>query len=1035
MMDETHDLTRDAATAGGSAAGATRSQERLEDAPRQWRSLEDLAGSPEVRELVEREFPEQASEWDDPKGRRQFLQLMGASLALAGLARCSEPLGEKIVPFVRQPEDYLPGKPLRYATAIRLGHTTHPVLVTSTLGRPSKIEGNPEHPESLGATNVFTQASLLTLYDPDRSKTVTNLGGIRPYSDLLGVIHEAAQAQRAAGGAGLRFLTAAVTSPTLAAQIQDLLRAFPQARWHRHEPVDDDHALDGARRAFGQPVEARLHLDQADVILALDADFLGAGPGQVRHAKEFAARRRVTAEAADLKDAPVTMNRLYVAESMPTITGSMADHRLRVRASDVATLARAVAAGLGIAGVARPADIPRLAEADLAATLGVPGANRPASVPGVSEAQLAGLIQDLRKHGARSVVVAGPAQPPDVHALVHAMNQALGSAGSAVTYHPPADEAAVSAASFADLATDMGAGRVQMLVILGGNPVFTSPIDIAFGERLAKVGLTIHLGLHDDETAARCQWHVNEAHDLESWSDVRCPDGSVTILQPLIEPLYHGKTAHELLAAFTDRPLRTSAEIVKEYWSTRMPGGDFDKRWRRALHDGVVEGSGRPALPVSLRGGLGAQTPDAAASSAGELELVFRPDASVYDGRFANNGWLQELPRPITKLTWDNAAILSPATARRLHLQSEDMAQLNVGGRRLRVAVWVLPGHADDSVTLHLGYGRDRVGRVGRHAGFNAYAVRSAAARWIASAVRLEPTGGRYPLSVTQEHGSMEGRPLVRHATLTHFREHPDFAREMEETPPADLTMTPPVTYEGHAWAMAIDLAACTGCNACTIACQAENNIPIVGKEQVKVNREMHWIRVDRYFEGAMDAPEIYHQPIPCMQCENAPCEQVCPVAATVHSSEGLNDMVYNRCVGTRYCANNCPYKVRRFNFLQYNDFTSPTARLLFNPNVTVRTRGVMEKCTYCVQRINAARNVAEVESRAIRDGEIQTACQQVCPSDAIVFGDLNDPSSRVAKAKAQPRNYGLLSSLNTRPRTTYLAALKNPNPDLKDQA
>jgi molybdopterin-containing oxidoreductase family iron-sulfur binding subunit len=1004
---------------------------------RHWRSLEELADSPQLRDLLEREFPEQASEWDDPAGRRQFLQLMGASLGLAGLASCAEPLGEKIVPFVKQPEDLIPGKPLRYATAIRLAASTLPVLVTSTMGRPIKIEGNPEHPDSQGATDVFTQASLLTLYDPDRSKTVTNLGGIRPYSDLLGVIRDAAQAQKGTRGAGLRILTGAVTSPTLASQIADLLRTFPEAKWHRYEPVDDENVLAGARMAFGEAVEEHLHLDRADIILSLDADFLGGGVGRVRHAKDFARRRRAPEEGeADRGSRSNVMNRLYVAESMVTLTGAMADHRFRLRSGDVAALARAVAAGLGVLGVSRPADVPRLSEADLAASLGVPGAKRPASVPGISETALAAVIQDLVKHRSRSLVVAGPAQPAEVHALVHAMNHALGNVGTTVTYHAPLDAGAGVAASFPELANDMGAGRVQLLMILGGNPVYTAPVDISFGDLLDKVGLTIHLGLYDDETSARCHWHVPEAHDLESWSDARCPDGSVTLLQPLIEPLYHGKTAHELLAAFTDQPLRPSAEIVKEFWSRHLPGPQFEPQWRRALHDGVVAGTALPPVTVKLQGGPGAAAQESDATAAGELELVFRPDPSVYDGRFANNGWLQELPRPLTRLTWDNAALISPATAERLGFHSEDLVVLNLGGRQVRAPLWILPGHADDSVTVHLGYGRERVGRVGRRTGFNAYAVRNSSARWIAPGARIEATGKRYPLATTQNHGSMEGRPLARHATLSHYLQHPDFAQEMEEAPPAGLTMNPPVKYEGHAWAMAIDLNACTGCNACTIACQAENNIPIVGKEQVKVNREMHWIRVDRYFEGEPDAPAVFHQPVPCMHCEDAPCEQVCPVAATVHSSEGLNDMVYNRCVGTKYCANNCPYKVRRFNFFQYSDYSSPTARLLFNPNVTVRTRGVMEKCTYCVQRINGVRNEAEVEGRPIRDGEILTACQQVCPSDAIVFGDLNDPNSRVVRWKAQPRNYSLLGNLNTRPRTTYLAALKNPNPEIsRDEA
>jgi molybdopterin-containing oxidoreductase family iron-sulfur binding subunit len=618
-----------------------------------------------------------------------------------------------------------------------------------------------------------------------------------------------------------------------------------------------------------------------------------------------------------------------------------------------------------------------------------------------------------------------------VHAMAHQMNGRLGNSGSTVTYHAPADAGVDVAGTLAELTQDMGAGRVQLLLILGGNPVFTSPADVPFRDLLSRVGLTIHLGLYDDETAARCQWHVPEAHDLESWSDARNADGSVTLLQPLIEPLYHGKTPHELLAAFSDRPLRQGQEILREHWAGRMPGPGFEHRWRRALHDGVVEGTALPPREVRLRPFSIQEGESAEESAKGRLELVFRMDPCVHDGRFANNGWLQELPRPLTKLTWDNAALVSPKTAESLGVASEDLVVLELGGRSVRAPVWVLPGHADGSVTVHLGYGRERVGRVGRRTGFNAYAIRPASEHWIARGLRIKKTGKQYPLAVTQDHGSMEGRPLIRRADLSHYREHPDFAREMEEEPSPALSMYPPVKYEGHSWGMAIDLNACIGCNACTVACQAENNIPIVGKEQVRTNREMHWIRVDRYFEGDPADPSFHHQPVPCMHCEDAPCEQVCPVAATVHSSEGLNDMVYNRCVGTRYCANNCPYKVRRFNFLEYSDTHSPTTRLLFNPNVTVRSRGVMEKCTYCVQRINAARNTAIVEGREVRDGEIRTACQQVCPAEAIVFGDLNDPRSGVSRLKAGPRNYALLGNLNTRPRTTYLASLKNPHPSL----
>src|SRR5207249_1637312 len=562
-----------------------------------------------------------------------------------------------------------------------------------------------------------------------------------------------ADAQRVARGAGLRLLTGAVTSPTLAWQIAELLRRFPLAKWHRYEAVDDGNARAGALQAFGEVVEARLHLEKADVILSLDADFLGGGPGQVRHVRDCAARRRVSQpeEAAAGRPAP-TMNRLYVAESMPSLTGAMADHRFSLRSGDIAAFAKAVAAAVGVPGVSRSADVPPLAEADLASTLGVPGVNRRASVEGFSETALAAIARDLRAHPRRGLVLAGAGQAPSVHALAHAMNQTLGNAGQTVTYQLPADAGVGAAGTLADLANDMGAGRVQLLVILGGNPVFTAPADINLGDLLSKVGLTIHLGLHDDETAAHCHWHVPEAHDLESWSDARSADGSVTLLQPLIAPLYNGKTAHELLAAFTESPLRSGAEIVKEFWARQMPGPGFERNWERALHDGLVAGTQFQPREVRLQPGFSQESEAIAAPGDGDLELVFKPDASLYDGRFANNGWLQELPRPLTKLTWDNAALVSPATANKLGLAAEDLVVLNLGGRRVRAPLWVLPGHADDSVTVHLGYGRKRVGSVGRRSGFDAYAVRLSSSPWIARGLRIEPTGKRYRLAVTQDH-------------------------------------------------------------------------------------------------------------------------------------------------------------------------------------------------------------------------------------------------------------------------------------------
>jgi len=633
-------------------------------------------------------------------------------------------------------------------------------------------------------------------------------------------------------------------------------------------------------------------------------------------------------------------------------------------------------------------------------------------------------------------VIPGEEQPAAVHALAHAMNQALGAAGKTVFHTEPVEaEPAMQIESLRQLATDASQGLVDVLLILGGNPVFSAPADVELGTALAKVGLRIHVGLYEDETAELCHWHVPQAHALETWSDARAYDGTVTVMQPLIEPLYDGKSLHEVVAAIFTKQEPSSYALVRDTWKTKV-GADFERVWRRTLHDGVMRDSAFAPKQVSLKGDWAAHLaeakPEAARKSPeGGLEIAFRPDPTIFDGRFANNGWLQELAKPQTKLSWDNAAIVGPATAERLGLQNQEVVELRFNGRSVEAPVWIQPGHAADCVTVHLGYGRRRTGRVGAGAGFDAYQIRTSQAPWAGVGLALQKTGKRRPLAATQLHHSMEGRHIVVAAPLEEFRAHPDFAQQQVETPAADETIFPPYKYDGYAWGMSIDLNACVGCNACVIACQAENNISVVGRDQVIRGREMHWIRVDRYYKGGLDNPETYLQPVPCMQCENAPCEVVCPVGATNHSAEGLNDMVYNRCVGTRYCSNNCPYKVRRFNFYLYADWTTDSLKGVRNPNVTVRSRGVMEKCTYCVQRINAAKIEAEKQDRKVRDGEIQTACQQACPAEAIVFGDINDRQSRVAKLKANPRNYGLLADLNTRPRTTYLARVTNPNPEI----
>ena len=978
-----------------------------------WKSLEELAGDPAIEEMLRREFPEQASLFDDPVGRRQFLTLMGASLALAGLTACTRQPEEKVVPYVKPPEDVVAGRPLFFATAVLDGGYAKGVLVESHLGRPTKIEGNPDHPASLGATDARGQASILDLYDPDRSQTLTHIGEILPWGSFLASMKSALDAQRPLQGGGIRLLTETVTSPTLAAQIKGFLAEFPGAKWHQWEPAGRDAARAGAMLAFGRPVETEYRLD-ADVVVCLDADFVSDGPANLRSIREFTSRRK-------LEGGQKEMSRLYAVECTPTLAGALADHRLPLKPSEVEEFTRALAAGVGVGAEASPA-------------FG-PGSPRAAWVQA--------LAKDLQAHAGSSVVVPGEYQTPAVHALAHAINAKLGNGGKTVLYRAPVEASPVDQlASLQELAADMDRGAVSLLVTFGGNAVFTAPADLDFAARMDKVPLRVHLGLHDDETAERCHWQVPETHPLEAWSDARAVDGTVTLLQPLIAPLYPAaKSAHEMLAAFSARPERSGYDLVREYWSTQPMGADFETAWRRALHDGFVAGlPAAPSLTPAVTPGDWGRA--AARPVEAGLEIAFRPDPSVHDGRHANNGWLQELPKPLTKLTWDNAALMGPETARSLGISIErdslgshtDVVEIRLEGRSVKAPAWIVPGHAEGSLTLHLGYGRRRAGRVGTGVGFNAYTLRTSAAPSWAGGAEARRTGERYRLACTQDHWSMEGRPVVRSASLEEYEKDPAFAQEVGEDPPRDLTLYPPHKYDGHAWGMSIDLNSCVGCNACMAACQSENNIPVVGKDQVARGREMHWIRVDRYYSGDPAKPETletHHQPLPCMHCENAPCEVVCPVAATVHSDEGLNDMVYNRCVGTRYCSNNCPYKVRRFNFFLYQDWDTPTFKLMRNPEVTVRSRGVMEKCTYCVQRISRARIDARNEGRPIRDGEIKTACQQACPGEAIVFGDVNDRQSRVSRLKAEPRNYALLGELNTRPRTTYLASVRNPNPEM----
>jgi molybdopterin-containing oxidoreductase family iron-sulfur binding subunit len=1003
---------------------AVREKLKAKSGKQYWRTLEELSGNPHFEDLLHREFPRAASEWDESVDRRDFLKLMGASLALAGMAGCRYPVDHHIVPYIKQPDGMILGKPLFFATAMPFGGDAIGVLVESHEGRPTKIEGNPDHPSSLGAVDVFTEASILNLYDPDRSQVTSRLGQIETWPSFQGAAQAAASSLKSVNGEGFRILTGTINSPLVASQIQGLLEVFPQARWHQWEPAANDAVRDGAKLAFGRYLNTVYRFDKANVVLSLDADVLASGPGHIRYMKDYFKRRKLNGPDGE-------MNRLYVAEPTPSVTGATADHRLPVRASEVPQLARGIAAKLGLGGSATlPEAMNRWADA---------------------------VVKDLQANRGASVVVAGEQQPAEVHALAQAMNAALGNAGATLYYTEPVEAQPVNQLdSFRELCADLDAGKVDTLLILGVNPVYDAPHDFDFSSKLQKARLSVHLSPYFDETSNYCHWHVPESHYLETWGDTRAFDGTYSVIQPLIAPLYHTHSAFELLAAFTDTPGTSAYDAVRASVNKAAGANDTEKFWRKTLNDGYIANTAFAPVAATAKFSA-ASLPALPARNADELEFIFRPDPGVYDGRYANNGWLQELPRPVTKLTWDNAALISPHTSEKLGITQKIMsrggehgqvrtsvAEITLSNSKVTAAVWIVPGQAEGVVVLPLGYGRSKSGYTGTNKGFNAYAVRVSSALWTAQGGKLTVTDDLYPMACTQYHHNMEGRKILSSATLEEYRKNPAFAHEGDEQPHTDNTLYQNFDYsKGYAWGMSIDLNSCNGCNACVIACQSENNIPVVGKDQVMRAREMHWIRIDRWYltpgqvdtiedVPALENPPTFFQPVPCMQCENAPCEQVCPVGATVHSSEGLNDMVYNRCIGTRYCSNNCPYKVRRFNFLRFQDWETPSLKLIRNPEVTVRSRGVMEKCTYCVQRINNVRIEAEKQNRTVRDGEIVTACEAACPANAIVFGNINDPHSRVSKLKAQQRNYSSLGELNSRPRTTYLAAVRNPNSGLE---
>ncbi len=983
--------------------------------PAYWRSLEQRAGDPSAKTFAEREFPEGASELPEVT-RRTMLSLLGASLSLAGVAGCRRPV-EKIVPYVNASVEVVPGVPRHFATTMPWGLDAHGVVVESHEGRPNKIEGNELHPSTVGRSNVFIQAAPLTLYDPDRSQTPIRYGEPSTWEEFQSAW--AAIAEQLGDGSGLAILTESWASPTRARLAAAIRARYPNATWVAYESVSDENIYQGIEQATGAALRPLYHFDKARVILALDADPLQTESDNLRNTAGYASGRRVLGTHS-------SMSRLWVVEGVHSLTGANADHRLRLASSQIGQFVSALGARLGVLGMS---------------------GTMPA---GIDAASVAALVDDLSQHKGESLIVAGRRQPAAVHAAVYALNAALGNLGRTLDCREFADAAVPSRSKMAGLVAAMQSGAVNNLVILGGNPVYDAPADLDFGAALEKVASSIHLSDHVNETSQKVHWHLPRTQFLEMWSDARSADGTMSVVQPLIQPLFDGKSDEEILGLIAEGPdaesgmIKGGYSLVRETWDALL--GADEKRWNRVLHDGVLADSALPAKTPIASSVLA----PAAISSSG-LEIVFAASPAVHDGRLANNAWLQELPDSMTKITWDNAALLSPATAAAQGVDTGDVVRVTHRDAEIELPVWVQPGLADDTLVLNLGYGRTAAGRVGNGVGADAGRLRHLAAMDFDSGATLTKIDDGYRFGQTQDHGTLDEpqftlfgrkmntprtRPAVREASLEDYRDHPTFAADMVNVPHYDQMWSDPRKYDsGNQWGMTIDLNACTGCNACIVACQAENNIPVVGRDQVHRGREMHWLRVDRYFAGDESDPQTVFQAVPCMHCENAPCEQVCPVAATTHDPEGLNTMVYNRCIGTRYCSNNCPYKVRRFNFFNLTKDTPEIAKMVNNPDVTVRSRGVMEKCTYCVQRINAGRIDAKLDGREIADGEVRTACQQACPASAIEFGNILDEDARISLAKKSDRNYAMLAELLTRPRTTYLAKLRNPHPDLAPES
>lgn len=978
-----------------------------------WRSLDQLSDTPQFQRFLHSEFPESVFEVKGNMNRRNFLTLMGASMAMAGLTACRKPV-EKIVPYVKSPEEILPGIPQYYATTMPLGLHAYGMLVESHEGRPTKIEGNELHSRSLGKANTYMQAALLGLYDPDRSQKPSLNGSKKEWLDFEGFWTSKYADLKETKGEGFALLSQSFSSPTLHKLKKQFLKVFPKAKWYSYEPVSYENIFNGLQLATGSISIPNYHFDKAKVVLSLDSDFMQRDGENIINANGFIKGRKV----ADKKS---EMNRLYMVESNFSTTGGMADHRISLPGSQIEFLLYALINEIKNLGLAVPGSY----------NIKIPSNFK------YDKRWLKVLAKDLLANKSQSIVIAGKGQSKAVHALTFALNSALANTNKTITYLKQQYANFDSLNDLIELSKGLESGQIETVVMLGGNPVYNAPANLDFGNALSKANVSIHFSEYLDETSQRCQWHLPKTHFLESWGDACAVDGTLSIIQPLIAPLFDSHSDAEFLNLLNSGQLISGYDLVRDVWKGFLKGAGFEKKWRKILHDGVsnitdIKIAKAQLDPKSVNEYFVSNKSDFAEIDKNNLEINFQESPAVYDGRFSNNGWLQELPDMVTKLTWDNAVLMSKKTADSFGLQNQDVIEIDNFGSKIKAPVWIQPGHADFSATINLGYGRKTAGRIGNKVGFNAYILRSSYALNYNWGVQITKTGETFNLASVQDHGSMEGRPLVRESTLQNYKETGEFYPEMVEHPPLESLWDEYKYDEGYQWGMVIDLNSCVGCNACTVACQSENNVPVVGKDQVMEGREMHWIRIDRYFAGDINAPEMVYQPVACQHCEMAPCEQVCPVQATSHDEEGLNVMTYNRCIGTRYCSNNCPYKVRRFNFFNYTKDLPEIVQIAQNPNVTIRSRGVMEKCTYCLQRINHGKIGAKREGRELKDGEVKSACQQTCPTNAITFGNINDPNSQVSQAKQSDRNYAMLEELNIKPRTTYLAKLRNPNPEIE---